>query len=323
MSNLEKNWFQLTLRIQNSVIPAIMPRVILCTTLGIIISLLDHQNLPLPTEVFSYFIFPDLVLGLLLVFRTNTAYDRFWEGRKLWGTLVNTVRNFSRQIWLMVPEKEVNDTAHKIVTLKLLVAFAVATKLHLRGEKVNSEIEALTSSEQYTKLQTMNHPPLEIAFWIGDYLQDKNKHHHLHIYQLTALYKLLDTMVDVLGGCERISKTPLPLAYQIHLQQILLIYCLILPLKIVNNLGLFTGLIVAIMTFTLLGIEEIARQIENPFGYDENDLQLDAICQTMLRNIQDLISLPPSVQNYEQEIKSKLNDTAVAQEFRTPTDSET
>lgn len=100
-------------------------------------------------------------------------------------------------------------------------------------------------------------------------------------------------MVDVLGGCERISKTPLPLAYQIHLQQILLIYCLILPLKIVNNLGLFTGLIVAIMTFTLLGIEEIARQIENPFGYDENDLQLDAICQTMLRNIQDLISLPP------------------------------
>lgn len=122
MSNLEKNWFQLTLRIQNSVIPAIMPRVILCTTLGIIISLLDHQNLPLPTEVFSYFIFPDLVLGLLLVFRTNTAYDRFWEGRKLWGTLVNTVRNFARQIWLMVPEKEVNDTAHKIATLKLLVA---------------------------------------------------------------------------------------------------------------------------------------------------------------------------------------------------------
>jgi ion channel-forming bestrophin family protein len=323
MSDPEKNWFQLTVRIKSSVIPAIMPRVILCTTLGMVISLLENQGLPLPSEVFSYFIFPDLVLGLLLVFRTNTAYDRFWEGRKLWGTLVNTVRNFSRQIWLMVPEKEVNDTEHKIAILKLLVAFAVATKLHLRREKVNPEIEALTSPEQYTKLQTMNHPPLEIAFWIGDYLQDQNKKHHLHIYQLTALYKLLDTMVDVLGGCERISKTPLPLAYQIHLQQILLIYCLILPLKIVNNLGLFTALVVGIMTFTLLGIEEIARQIENPFGYDENDLQLDVICQAMLKNIQDLISLPPSVQNYDQEIKAKLNDIAVAQEVRTPTDSET
>ena len=323
MSNSEKNWFKLTVTIKNSVIPAIMPRVILCTTLGMAISLFDYHDWPIVSEVFNYFIFPDLVLGLLLVFRTNTAYDRFWEGRKLWGTLVNTVRNFSRQIWLIVPEKDINDTTNKIAILKLLVAFAVATKLHLRGEKINSEIEALISSEQYTKLQTMNHPPLEIAFWIGDYLQAQNKHHHLHIYQLTALYKLLDTMVDVLGGCERISKTPLPLAYQIHLQQILLIYCLILPLKIVNNLGLFTGLVVAIMTFTLLGIEEIARQIENPFGYDENDLQLDAICQTMLRNIQDLISLPPSVQNYEQEIKSKLNDIAIAQEFRTTTDSET
>jgi putative membrane protein len=77
------------------------------------------------------------------------------------------------------------------------------------------------------------------------------------------------------------------------------------------------------MTFTLLGIEEIARQIENPFGYDENDIQLDTICQAMLKNIQDLISLPPSVQTYEQEIKSKLNDIAIAQEFRTTTDSET
>lgn len=323
MFNPEKNWFKLTVTIKNSVIPAIMPRVILCTALGIAISLFDYHDWPINSEVFNYFIFPDLVLGLLLVFRTNTAYDRFWEGRKLWGTLVNTVRNFARQIWLMVPEKDINDTNNKIATLKLLVAFAVATKLHLRGEKVNSEIEALISSEQYVKLQTMNHPPLEIAFWIGDYLQAQNKQHHLHIYQLTALYKLLDTMVDVLGGCERISKTPLPLAYQIHLQQILLIYCLILPLKIVSNLGLFTGLIVAIMTFTLLGIEEIARQIENPFGYDENDIQLDTICQAMLKNIQDLISLPPSVQTYEQEIKSKLNDIAAAKEFRTPTDSET
>ncbi|CAD5934711.1 UPF0187 protein [Planktothrix agardhii] len=214
MSNSEKNWFKLTVTIKNSVIPAIMPRVILCTTLGMAISLFDYHDWPIVSEVFNYFIFPDLVLGLLLVFRTNTAYDRFWEGRKLWGTLVNTVRNFSRQIWLIVPEKDINDTTNKIAILKLLVAFAVATKLHLRGEKINSEIEALISSEQYTKLQTMNHPPLEIAFWIGDYLQAQNKHHHLHIYQLTALYKLLDTMVDVLGGCERISKTPLPLAYQ-------------------------------------------------------------------------------------------------------------
>ncbi|MBD2480539.1 bestrophin family protein [Planktothrix sp. FACHB-1365] len=307
MSTIENNWFQLAIRIKSSVIPAIMPRVILCTTLGILVSIFHIQGFPLPTEALSYLVFPDLVLGLLLVFRTNTAYDRFWEGRKLWGTLVNTVRNFARQIWLIVPEKEVSETDEKIAVLKLLVAFAVATKIHLRGEQINPEIEALVSPEQYQKLLKMNHPPLEIAFWIGDYLQDQNKKHHLHIYQLTALYKLLDTMVDVLGACERILKTPIPLAYQIHLQQILLIYCLILPLKVVNNLEAFTGLVVAIISFTLLGIEEIARQIENPFGYDENDLQLDAICQAMLKNIEDLVSLPPSVKTYEPDLKTPID----------------
>lgn len=308
MSMGEKNWFQLAVRVKSSVIPAIMPRVILCTALGILVSLFHIQGLFLPTDTLSYFIFPDLVLGLLLVFRTNTAYDRFWEGRKLWGTLVNTVRNFARQIWLLVPEKDISDTQGKIAVLKLLVAFAVATKLHLRGETINAELEALISPEQYHKLKTMNHPPLEIAFWIGDYLQDKHKKHSLHIYQLTALYKLLDTMVDALGACERILKTPIPVAYQIHLQQILLIYCLILPFKVVDNLEIFTGLVVAIISFTLLGIEEIARQIENPFGYDENDLQLDVICQAMLKNIEDLISLPPSVQVYDPDIKTKIDD---------------
>lgn len=296
MAVQEKSWFQLAIRVKGSVIPTIMPRVILCSGLAVLISILQSYGFPLPTQVFTHLIFPDLVLGLLLVFRTNTAYDRFWEGRKLWGTLVNTVRNFARQIWVMIPADTINDTIEKTATLKLLVAFSVAIKLHLRREPVNSEISQLTSPEQYAKLQTVNHPPLEIAFWIGDYLQRQHKRHLIHTYEFLALQKLLDTMVDVLGACERILKTPIPLAYQIHLQQILLLYCLILPFQLINNLEGLTGFVVGIISFTLLGIEEIARQIENPFGYDDNDLELDAICQTMLINIEDLISNCPGVQ---------------------------
>jgi putative membrane protein len=156
-------------------------------------------------------------------------------------------------------------------------------------------VAALISPQQYQQLQQMNHPPLEIALWIGDYLQHQQNRNCLNPYQLAALFKLLDTMVDALGACERILKTPIPLAYNIHLKQILLIYCLSIPFQLVDELLGFTGLVAAVISFTLLGIEEIGREIENPFGYDKNDLPLDDICKTMLINIEDLISIHPSV----------------------------
>lgn len=188
--------------------------------------------------------------------------------------------------------------------MRLLVAFAVATKLHLRSEPVNRELEELMSPSQYFKLKTMNNPPLEVAFWIGDYLQQQYNRRYLNTYQVTAMQDLLNSMVDCLGGCERILKTPIPLAYVVHLKQLLLIYCLLLPFQLVNEVGWWTGAVVALISFTLLGIEEIGIEIENPFGYDPNDLPLDAICSTMLRNIEDLITLTPSGIFYTDDAKT-------------------
>ncbi len=183
----------------------------------------------------------------------------------------------------------------------MLVAFCVATKLHLRQEPLNDELRALLPSHQFQKLKQMNHPPLEIAFWIGDYLQQQYERNLLNIHQLTAMHKLLDLMVDALGSCERILKTPMPLAYAIHLKQLLLLYCLSLPFQMVGSLGWWTGPIVSLISFTLFGIEEIGIEIENPFGHDPNDLPLDAICATMLRNIEDLITLTPNSETYKPE----------------------
>lgn len=301
-----KNWFQIAFRVSGSVIPTILPRVVFCTLFGVGLSILYDLGISLPTQILDNFFIPDLVLGLLLVFRTNTAYDRFWEGRKMWGTLVNTVRNFARQIWVTIRENEPKDTEEKIATLKLLVAFAFAMKLHLRGEKINQEIEVLVTPEQYSMLQQMNHPPLEIALWIGDYLQRQHDRNCLNTYQLTAMFKLLDAMVDVLGACERILKTPIPLAYNIHLKQILLIYCLVLSLQLADDLLWYTGIVVGMISFTLFGIEEIGREIENPFGYDSNDLQLDSICQTMQRNIADITSIEPSVHCPDNPLNSRI-----------------
>ena len=296
--NSEKfHWFRVALQIRGSVIPAIFNRVLYCGLFGVFISLLNYFKLPVSQPILESVI-PSIVLGLLLVFRTNTAYDRYWEGRKCWGSLVNNVRNLSRQIWINIEENLAEDKQQKILNLHLSVAFAVAAKLHLRGEPINRELEELMGVSKYFKLRTMNNTPLEIAFWIGDYLQQQYKKDLLNIHHLVAMQELLNKMINDLGGCERILKTPIPLAYAIHLKQLLLLYCLLLPFQLVSTLGLWTGAIVSLISFTLLGIEEIGIEIENPFGYDANDLPLDAICNTMLRNIEDLTALTPSARNY-------------------------
>jgi ion channel-forming bestrophin family protein len=290
-------WLQFALRLRGSVIPAVFPRTMLCGVFAVAISGLHALGLPVNLPVLASVI-PNVVLGLMLVFRTNTAYERFWEGRKLWGGLNNAERNLSRQIWVIIPAPDHSARQRKIEALYLLVAFAVAMKLHLRREPVNEELAALLPHPRYDNLKMMNNPPLEIAFWIEDYLQEQyvgnsTTEQCLNIHQLTSMQNLLNLMVDSLGGCERILKTPIPLAYAIHLKQLLLIYCFTLPFQFVNQLQWWTGAVVILVSFTLFGIEEIGIEIENPFGNDENDLPLDTICETMKRNVDDLTKLEP------------------------------
>jgi ion channel-forming bestrophin family protein len=291
-------WLQHALRLRGSVIPAVFPRTMLCGIFGVFISGLHALGMPVNLPILASVI-PNVVLGLMLVFRTNTAYERFWEGRKLWGGLNNAERNLARQIWAIVPATDHQQRQRKIEALDLLVAFAVAMKLHLRRESVNEELAALMPRSRFDNLKMMNNPPLEIAFWIEDYLQeqygsDRNTEQRLNIHQLTSMQNLLNLMVDSLGGCERILKTPIPLAYAIHLKQLLLIYCLTLPFQFVNQLQWWTAAVVILVSFTLFGIEAIGIEIENPFGKDENDLPLDTICETMKRNVDDLTKLEPA-----------------------------
>ncbi|MEM9003362.1 MAG: bestrophin family ion channel [Cyanobacteria bacterium P01_F01_bin.86] len=285
-------WFLTLFQLQGSVIPAVLPRTLICVSFGLLISVLYAVGVPVAISTLGSLV-PSIVLGLLLVFRTNTAYERFWEGRKQWGILVNTSRNLARQIWVAVDETEEQDHYTKIRNLRLIVAFAIAIKLHLRGEQLNAELSEVVTPEQFTKLQTMNNPPLEIAFWLADYLQTCCDRSKLNPYQLSAMLQLIDRLVDALGSCERILKTPIPLAYSIHLKQLLILYCLALPFQMVESLHWWTALITGLISFAVFGIEAIGIEIENPFGHDPNDLPLDAICQTMHHNIEDLITLTP------------------------------
>jgi ion channel-forming bestrophin family protein len=292
MSLKQSNWFKIALKIQGSVIPTIIIRVCLCGTFGLFISILSELKIPVSAKALGGIV-PSIVLGLLLVFRTNTAYERFWEGRKAWGNIVNNIRNLSRSIWVAIAEIEPIHRQEKEQILYLLVAFAIATKLHLRSQPVNDSLTKFVSLLQLKKLQSMNNPPLEIIFWIADYLQSKYEQGQISLYQMSDLQSILNGIVDTLGACERILRTPMPLAYSIHLKQLLLIYCLLLPFQVVDELKWWTAPAVALVSFTLFGIEAIGVEIENPFGTDPNDLPLDTICMTIQRNIDDLISIEP------------------------------
>jgi ion channel-forming bestrophin family protein len=289
MAEKKLKWSTIILQSKGSIIGIVYKHVIACGAFGLFISVLYHYQIPVSQPILESVI-PSIVLGLLLVLRTNTAYDRFWEGRKAWGSIVNNVRNLSRQILVSIQEHTPQDRIEQIAILNFLVAFAVTTKLHLRGEKINNELDELVENHQYLKLKNINHPPLEVAFWIGDYLQQQHQRKCVDSYQVTAMQELINNLVDNLGACERILRTPMPVAYSIHLRQLLLLYCLLLPFQLVQSLGWWTCMITALISFTLFGIEAIGIQIEDPFGHDSNDLPLDNICKTMKRNIDDLIS---------------------------------
>lgn len=288
--------FHLILHMEKAVFLDILPWIIYCCAYGFLISVLYYLGLPLAfpsrnillTVVLLSF---NIGLPLLLIFQANTANKRFWKSRKLWEALVNTVHHLTRDVWIAVIAKQGQERLEKEATLRLGVAFAVATKLHLRAEPVNDELMSLLSETQCFRIQQTNHPPLQIAFWIGDYLQNQHERNYLSIYQLASLQRFVDDLVDILVGCERILKTPLPFKYGMGMRKLVLLYCLIFPLQIVSYFPGWTSIITAFVSFILLSIEQIGWEIENPFGHKQNNLPLDGICNTLIHDLEELITL--------------------------------
>lgn len=286
-------WLVMAFQFRGSVAPIVLPRVLGFTAFAYGISWLyelKYIGTSVVLESLTGNVVYNLVLGLLLVFRTNAAYDKFWEGRKLWGTLVVNIRNLAREIHVGSPlesdrtKESAEFKVGEVRVIKLLGAFAIATKLHLRQEPIDESLKSLISASEALKLEQVANPPLEITLWIGDYFHRQYRSQQIDSNRLNLLTYALNSLIEGLTGCERINKTPIPLAYGIYLKRLILIYCLSLPFHFVRDLGLWTAAFVGIVSFILLGVEEIAHEIEMPFGTDANDLPLDRICQDIIEN---------------------------------------
>jgi ion channel-forming bestrophin family protein len=290
-------WVSSALQLQGSILPRILPRIAFFCGLSALMVVTykaqlwtDSDNLKALTGNVAC----NLVLGLLLVFRTNTAYERFWEGRKAWGTLVITTRNLARDIQIAVSTPTEAAKADKKKALNRLVSFAIAVKCQLRNESPTEQLTELLCPEDIAQLQKANRPPQLITFWLSHYLKQQEDQGHVGIDQRLTINTQISGLVEALSGCERIVKTPMPPSYGIFLRRLTLLYCALLPLGLVGQLGWWTLGAIALVSFVLLGVEEIGNDIENPFGYDFNDLKLDDICNTLINDIKSVLSFDES-----------------------------
>jgi ion channel-forming bestrophin family protein len=289
--NNDNNWFKLALSFRGSVIRDIKYQIAITMIIALIITLLyekgKYTGLSQPTLAG---LIPGIVLGLLLVFRTNTAYDRFWEGWQIGGMTVFTGRNLSRQMWTNTTVKSFEDQEEKAYHLRLIAAFFVAMTQHLRREGVDDRLKSLLAPEHYLELQNISNMPLRITQWLGIYLAKQYNLQHIDSIQFAAINRLIDQLVECLSRCERILNAPIPRAYSIHLRQLLILYCFALPFQLVKDLHWWTVPAVGVVAFALFGIEAIGLEIENPFGYDPNDIPLDNLCRKLHNDIEELIA---------------------------------
>jgi len=273
-------WLDHFFDIRGSMVREILGRVALCVlwSVGVVAAYKYGVKLAIPSTIHTLV---GMALGLLLVFRTNASYDRFWEGRKLWGGIVNETRNLVRAAAQFLR----SDAALLQRLACWTAAFPFATMHHLRGQQDLGDAAVDLPASEVTAALEAEHTPMAVAMRMSECLTEARRRGLLSEYTQMAIDQNVQLLVDYLGGCERIRKTPLPFAYVIHLRRALVIYCFTLPFALVDTFGWTTVADTLLLSYIFFGIEEIGVEIEGPFGYDDNDLPLEQICDTIRHNV--------------------------------------
>jgi ion channel-forming bestrophin family protein len=229
-----------------------------------------------------------IVLGLFLVFRTNSSYDRWWEGRKLWGSFVNSTRNLSHKLRAFLGSTDVVNLQWFAIMIPNLV---YSVKEHLRkGVKLSELAEPEPSF--IDSLKEVKHVPNRISTLMYQRVNDLYKQNKITGDQLIILDKELKEFSDILGACERIKNTPIPYSYSMYIKQFIFIYLFTLPVAFITTMGYFTVPVVVLITFVLLSVELIAEEIEDPFGRDVNDLPTDELAEKITENVKEILLTP-------------------------------
>ncbi|WP_445452313.1 bestrophin family protein [Flavobacterium sp. 25HG05S-40] len=220
------------------------------------------------------------VISLLLVFRTNTAYDRWWEGRKLWGSLVNNSRNLALKLSVIL-----EDEHDKAYFRKIIPSFAAVLHKHLN----NTEVTKQLFEDVDLEIDHHKHKPNQVAKKLFHRINDLYLEKKISGDQLIVLNAEIQSFTEICGACERIKNTPIPYSYSAFIKKFIFFYVMTLPFGYSFSLGYYTAPVVVFIFYVLASLELIAEEIEDPFGGDENDLPTQKISENIKRHVEELL----------------------------------
>jgi ion channel-forming bestrophin family protein len=282
-----KRWWRIFFSLRGTVIPHVRIRVVCLVILTLLLELFDQNVRKLPELNNLGHTLLGVALSLLIVFRTNTSYDRFWEGRRIWGSIVNGSRNLMRSA--------VTLSGDRTRIPNLTVAFVIALKLRLRREAETEMLLPYLSREDFQQTAKNDNPPLWLSVKMSESIQHDRRAGTIDAIQANHLEQFVAVLVDGQGACERILRTPIPFIYATHIKQLLFVYLITLPFVLVPVMGWAALAAVGICAFGLLGIEDAGVEIEDPFGRDPNDLPLEDYVNVIARDCAMLSAVPPEV----------------------------
>lgn len=226
-------------------------------------------------------------ISMLLVFRTNTAYDRWWEGRRLWGSLVNNSRNLAMKLSAILPKEEI---AHRLFFRKAIPAYAQALHRHLHKESTRIELfEDKEHKHLFEQIDHNKHVPNQVAALMYQHVRRLLQEQKITHEDILFINGELQSFTDICGACERIKNTPIPFSYSVFIKKFVFFYIMTLPFAYVFQLGYYIVPVVAFIFYVLASLELIAEEIEDPFSGDQNDIPTGVLAANIHKHVAEII----------------------------------
>ncbi len=284
-----KDWIKLIVHLHKSdTLRILLPTILLLGFITAGVSYIEQNYLKnyIPANLAIFHQISGFIISLVLVFRINSAYDRWWEGRKLWGSLLNNSRSIAIKVNAFIPS---TDKATRKEIQSLISDYAISLKEHLRGKSGDQLLEYGNTLNKETYIKA-SHKPNYIAKLITRYILEQFKKNTASTHDYLLINRNIDELIDVCGACERIKNTPIPYAYSIFIKKIVFVYIITMPIAFGLSMGYWSIAIVMVMFYAFASLEIISEEIEDPFGTDDNDLPTDEIAEKIKINTTEILS---------------------------------
>lgn len=282
------SWWKTTISLHGTALPRASTRVLIFTVYatllqwafetGLNFGWIDSQQF-LGLDPVGHAVLGSL-LGFLIVFRMNASNSRYWEGRSHWGQIINSSRNLVRL------GSTYTSDARELAGL--VSGYVIALRRNLQGHRDAEGAEVYLPQAVCDSIWHFGNPPTAVAAAISHWISTRFQAGEIDALMVRQLEEQLSKLVDAQGGCEKIQKTPMPFAYVVMVKQLIVAYLLTLPLVLCDRCGWWSPMLMAVVSLGLFGMEEASVEIEDPFGTDDNCLNMDAFCLTIARDVGQL-----------------------------------